>query len=100
MAAPDDWTIAEANAALPRLRDLFARLADPSPGLTPQVAAEALACDGIVLRDPVRGLIDFPARSTDGRPFWLCWVLGEDDVAYWHWPEDGFAGRRPVEEVP
>jgi hypothetical protein len=98
--APDSWTLQEANDALPEVRDLLERLAGDAPGLTPQLAAEALACDGIVLRDPLRGLIDFPSRSTDGRPLWLCWVLGEDQVGFWHWPDDGFAGRRPVEEVP
>jgi len=29
----------------------------------------------------------------------LCWRLGEDDIRYWHRVEDGFAGRRPVEEL-
>jgi hypothetical protein len=29
----------------------------------------------------------------------LCWKLGEDEVAFWHGLEDGFAGRRPVEEL-
>jgi hypothetical protein len=100
VSSPDHWSLDEANDALPRVRELLERLAGGAPGLTPQLAAEALSADGIVLRDPIRGLIDFPSRSTDGRPLWLCWVLGEDHVGYWHWPEDGFAGRRPVEEVP
>jgi hypothetical protein len=26
----------------------------------------------------------------------LCWQLGEDEVAYWHSIEDGFAGRKPL----
>jgi len=28
----------------------------------------------------------------------LCWKLGEDEIAFWHRVEDGFAGRRPIEE--
>lgn len=100
MPPPDRWTVEEANDALPGVRALLDRLASGTAGLTPQLAAEALAGEGIVLRDPGRGLIDFPSRSTDGRPLWLCWVAGEDEVRFWHWPEDGFAGRRPVEEVP
>jgi hypothetical protein len=100
MPSPQDWTFQEANAALPRLRELFERLDAGSAELTPQVAAEALAADGIVLRDPERGLIDFAGRSADGRTLWLCWVRDEDEVSHWHWPEEGFAGRRPVEEVP
>jgi hypothetical protein len=100
MPPPREWTIEEADTTLPRLHDLFRRLDEGTPALTPQVAAEALAADGIVLRDAERGLIDFAGRSSDGRPLWLCWVRGEPAVAHWHSPEDGFAGRRPVEEVP
>jgi hypothetical protein len=50
---------------------------------------------GIVLRDPARGLIDFPAIHL-GRQVHLCWQLGEDDIGWWHFPEDGFAGRHPL----
>jgi hypothetical protein len=55
---------------------------------------------GIVLRDAERGLIDFPARHPGGREVLLCWQLGEDDLAWWHLPEDGFAGRRPLPMPP
>jgi hypothetical protein len=27
-------------------------------------------------------------------------VLGEPEVAWWHWPEAGFAGRRPLSDPP
>ena len=63
-------------------------------------AVEELAADGIVLRDAERGLVDFPATAPDGRRYWLCWVVGEPSVAWWHWPEDGFAGRKPLDERP
>jgi hypothetical protein len=56
---------------------------------------EALAAEGIVLRDPETGLVDFPSER-DGREVFLCWRLGEGDVAFWHGPEGGFAGRKPV----
>ena len=49
----------------------------------------------IELRDLDSGLIDFPTERA-GRRAWLCWRLGEEAVAYWHWPEEGFAGRRPL----
>ena len=55
--------------------------------------------EGIVLRDPERGLIDFTALH-NGREVLLCWQLGEDDLAWWHLPEDGFAGRRPLPLPP
>jgi len=50
---------------------------------------------GIVLRDPARGLIDFPALHI-GKVVHLCWLLGEDDLDWWHFPDAGFAGRQPL----
>ena len=56
---------------------------------------EHLAEQGIILRDAETGLVDFPSER-DGRVVYLCWRLGEDAVAYWHDPDSGFAGRRPL----
>ncbi|MGH2572517.1 MAG: DUF2203 domain-containing protein [Actinomycetota bacterium] len=56
---------------------------------------ESLSEQGIVLRDAEEGLLDFPARR-EGRQVFLCWRLGEVRVGYWHGPETGFAGRRPL----
>jgi hypothetical protein len=53
---------------------------------------ESLGC---VVKDIDLGLIDFP-WSRDGEPAYLCWKAGEPVVAYWHGPEDGFAGRKPL----
>lgn len=53
---------------------------------------------GITLREIETGLIDLPALAS-GRQIWLCWRLGEDDVAFWHELSDGFAGRRPLTEL-
>jgi len=53
----------------------------------------------ITLRDIATGLIDFPALVT-GRPIWLCWRLGEDDIEFWHSHDEGFESRRPLSELP
>jgi hypothetical protein len=53
----------------------------------------------ITLRDIATGLIDFPALVA-GRPIWLCWRLGEADVANWHPHDEGYESRRPIEELP
>jgi len=53
---------------------------------------------GIELKDPFTGLIDFPA-SINGRDVYLCWRMGEAEVAYWHELEAGFAGRQKL-KVP
>ena len=50
---------------------------------------------GLVIRDPSSGLVDFPAVR-DGHEVFLCWRLGEPSVAWFHPPETGFAGRRPL----
>jgi hypothetical protein len=56
---------------------------------------ERLALDGILLRDPETGLVDFPAMR-DGEPVYLCWRLGEERVGHWHPLDSGFSGRRPL----
>jgi hypothetical protein len=125
MIDPNDpprwWTVDEANEALPSVADAIARargnLDEHSAAVAsvavgnghaesgeplvthPEVVLE-LEGQGIVLRDLQRGLVDFPARAPDGRGYWLCWLPEEPQVAWWHWPEDGFAGRRPLSDPP
>jgi hypothetical protein len=50
---------------------------------------------GALVKDLDSGLVDFPARGSRGDVL-LCWRVGEPAIAYWHGPEDGFAGRRPL----
>ena len=69
-------------------------------GVGPAEALAELEERGIVLRDLERGLVDFPSRHPSGREVLLCWQLGEPDLAWWHLPEDGFAGRRPLPVPP
>jgi len=50
----------------------------------------------IVLRDLERGLVDFRSMR-EGREVYLCWVeQEEDEIEYWHDLEAGFAGREPL----
>ncbi len=53
---------------------------------------------GVTLREIETGLIDFPAMAT-GRQIWLCWRLGEGDVAWWHELGDGFGGRKALVDL-
>lgn len=41
------------------------------------------------------GLVDFPSRI-DGEPVLLCWRSDEEDVAWFHPLEAGFAGREKI----
>lgn len=50
---------------------------------------------GCVLRDPHAGLVDFPGIHNK-EPIYLCWVLGEDSVQFYHGPDEGFQGRKPL----
>ena len=89
---PDD-----ADADDPELRRLRLRMR----GIVDQMQADVAWLDGrsITLRDIPTGLLDFPALVS-GRQVWLCWRLGEDDVAFWHGQDEGFAGRRPLTNLP
>lgn len=53
---------------------------------------------GVTLRDIGSGLVDFPALA-NGRPIWLCWRLGEDDIGFWHEYDAGVTGRKPLIEL-
>ena len=112
-----------AEAALPMLRELLPRvresrraLIESSARITEAVQADGggvaggdwfeaqrslrtdltvLADEGILLRDPEAGLVDFPAEL-EGRRVFLCWRLGEDRVAWFHDERSGFSNRRPL----
>jgi hypothetical protein len=49
----------------------------------------------VVVRDPERGLVDFPSLR-DGREVYLCWLVDEPEIAHWHDLEAGFAGRESL----
>jgi hypothetical protein len=50
---------------------------------------------GCLFKGP-QGLVDFYSTH-EGRPVYLCWHYGEEEIRFWHELEDGFAGRRPLE---
>ena len=121
------YTVEQANAALPFVRDRIEALRSAREGLNDEEARAALAEAGpgngggepglvvsgaflamrnalhelneldVVLRDLDRGLVDFPAMRGD-QEIYLCWQEDEDDVAFWHEPEAGFSGRRPIDD--
>jgi hypothetical protein len=52
---------------------------------------------GVQVKDLDIGLLDFPCVVEDEIVL-LCWKFGEDDIQFWHGMEEGFAGRKPVDE--
>lgn len=120
------FTLAEAQALLPTLRPMLEAMAaarqkivEAEPELWPilekaigngggqkagamlahfevvQRNLQAIADLGVEIKDIATGLIDFPS-DRDGRIVYLCWRLGEGDIAFWHDLDAGFAGRQPL----
>ncbi len=121
------WTEDEARAELPRMRVLIdalrrgahrtsvaqmnghgqvARGPDVGPEdpdaatVDVETALAELRRKEIVLRDADTGLLDFPAVTANGVVHLLCWKRDEDDLAWWHFTEEGFAGRKPLPLPP
>jgi len=127
MAHDRHYTLEEAAALLPQVEELIRRLRSARERLTDREAREALSSAAptngggepgrsvsegflelrdtlielreleVVLRDLEKGLVDFPAMR-DGREVYLCWQEGEDEIAFWHEPDAGFSGRRPLDD--
>jgi hypothetical protein len=119
------YSLEEASALLPRVAELLVtmRSARDRLGDTDARSALAEASNGggepgkvvsggflelresmlefrereIMLRDLDRGLVDFPALR-EGREIYLCWQEGEPEIGFWHEPDAGFAGRRPLDD--
>jgi hypothetical protein len=65
-----------------------------------QRAKDALAeidSIGVQVKDIDIGLLDFPCK-VEGRVVLLCWKTGEPSITHWHSPEEGFAGRKLIDE--
>lgn len=60
-------------------------------------AMERIGHTGAMVKDLDIGLIDFLSVYR-GREVCLCWKLGEDRIAFWHGTEEGFRGRKPIDE--
>jgi hypothetical protein len=65
-----------------------------------QRAKDALAeidSIGVQVKDLDIGLLDFPCE-VDGRVVLLCWKMGEESITHWHGTDEGFAGRKRIDE--
>src|SRR5579871_5350361 len=103
---------AEHIAAIDRQEELERKIRGNGGGIPPATLAEAteevdalarrlaklvdeINEHGATVKDLDTGLVDFPALR-NGETVLLCWQLGEDEIAFWHRTDDGFAGRRPL----
>jgi len=65
-----------------------------------QRAKDALAeidSIGVQVKDLNIGLLDFPCE-VEGQIILLCWKLGEKTITHWHGVQEGFAGRKPIDQ--
>ena len=65
-----------------------------------QRAKDALAeidSIGVQVKDLNIGLLDFPCE-VEGQIILLCWKLGEKAITHWHGVQEGFAGRKPIDQ--
>jgi hypothetical protein len=52
---------------------------------------------GVQVKDLDIGLLDFPCM-VDDEIVLLCWRYGEEKIEFWHGLEEGFRGRKPIDE--
>ncbi len=60
-------------------------------------AIENIQSYGCQVKDLDIGLIDFPTLY-QGEEVLLCWKLGERGITWWHGVEEGFRGRKPIDD--
>ena len=53
---------------------------------------------GVQVKDLDMGLLDFPCKVESGEIVLLCWKLGETAITHWHGLEEGYTGRKPIDE--
>jgi hypothetical protein len=90
---PEAWPAIEksagngGNKALSKMVDDFEKL---------DALVHQILDTGVQIKDVNSGLLDFSAMR-EGREVYLCWQDGEDDIAFWHEIDAGYAGRQPIE---
>jgi hypothetical protein len=88
---PEDLAVTAADSTAVRvLKTELAKLVEEY-----RVGWQRVEALGAVIKDPQIGLVDFYGR-VDGKVVWLCWKYGEEEVAYYHALDEGFAGRKAI----
>jgi len=68
-----------------------------SSGQALKTVMERIEEMGVEVKDLDIGLVDFPTLFR-GEKVYLCWRMDEDDIDYWHGVQEGFRGRRPIDQ--
>jgi hypothetical protein len=110
IAHKDEYQAAESelNQSMERIRMAGGSRVNPGPILSLRArkdgatkalteAVERVEQLGAQIKDLDIGLIDFPALYR-GREVLLCWKLGETGITFWHGVDEGFRGRKPIDD--
>lgn len=62
-----------------------------------RTAIEQVQDTGCVIKDLDIGLVDFPTLFR-GVEVYLCWKLGEPAIEFWHGVDEGFRGRKSIDQ--
>jgi hypothetical protein len=60
-------------------------------------AVSEINSTGVQVKDLDIGLLDFPC-VVDSHTVLLCWKLGEPKITHWHGVQEGYAGRKPIDD--
>ena len=99
---------AELNATMQGIRMAGGSRVNPGPILATRARRDAstgalrevfekIEQMGVLVKDLDIGLIDFLSHY-QGREVCLCWKLGEERIRFWHGMDEGFAGRKPIDD--
>ena len=62
-----------------------------------RAAIEGVQDTGCQIKDLDIGLVDFPTLFREVEVY-LCWKLGERGIEFWHGVDEGFRGRKPIDQ--
>src|SRR6266581_1851787 len=85
------FTLDEALSLLPVLESLL------RTAIAGKKVMEEVDSIGVQVKDIDIGLLDFPCE-VEGQIILLCWKMGEKSITHWHGTQEGFAGRKPIDE--
>ena len=80
-----------------RQRAIEARSRRDNAAAAIRSSIEAVQEFGCVVKDLDIGLIDFPTLLR-GVEVYLCWKLDEPAIAFWHGVDEGFRGRKEIDQ--
>ncbi|MCC7431063.1 DUF2203 domain-containing protein [bacterium] len=79
-----------------KIQELKSQIEDLEGNFT--ALLEELDKVGCVSKGALSGLVDWLAIRPNGEKVWLCWMLGEKEIGFWHSIKDGFSSRKSLAE--